>query len=60
MKQSPTMSQIEHAIVTQQYGAQAKPILIEDKSIEGLIRANCPKKERSSMFAYRIIQQLIP
>ncbi len=49
------MQDLEQQIIDQQYGAQATPILIEDKSIEGLIRANCKKKERSKLFTFRLL-----
>jgi hypothetical protein len=49
-----TMTQEEEALSAKNYGKNATPILIPDKSIEGLLAANCPKKEpRSMLKAYR-------
>ena len=53
------MKDLEQKIIDAQYGKDAKPILHPDKSIAGLIAANCSKRERST-FAYRIIEQLVP
>jgi hypothetical protein len=39
------LSYFEEKIIAKKYGAKAKPALFEDKSIEGLIKANCTPKE---------------
>jgi hypothetical protein len=46
-KYKTTLSQDEDAIVAKEYGREAKPTLFEDKSVEGLIRANCGEKSES-------------
>ena len=43
-KYPTTLSQDEEAIALMTYGAKATPQLFEDKTVEGLIRANCPEK----------------
>jgi len=40
-----TLTELEEAIARKAYGKHAKPTLIEDKSIEGFIKANSAKKE---------------
>lgn len=48
-KYPTTLSQDEERIVKKGYGRNAKPILFEDKTPEGLIRANCPEKCAEAM-----------
>ncbi len=43
-KYPTTLSEDEERIVKKGYGRNAKPILFEDKTPEGLIRQNCPEK----------------
>lgn len=50
------MEELEEAIIRECYGKYATPILIEDKSIEGLIRANCPKKEKSLFAVFNLMK----
>jgi hypothetical protein len=56
MKPKTTLTQEEEKIIRRQYGKGAKPALFDDKSIEGLIRANCSKKESAwKVFAKNIL-----
>lgn len=53
------MKDLEQKIIDAQHGKDAKPILHPDKSIAGLIAANCGKRERSRLFI-RAIERFIP
>ena len=55
-KYPTTLSEDEERIVKKGYGRNAKPILFEDKSPEGLIKANCTPKETGwKVFAKSIL-----
>ena len=45
-----TLTKLEEAIAKRQYGRDAKPTLIADKSIEGLIRANMGERTKVQTF----------
>lgn len=50
------MSDYEEDIIRQRHGRDARPILIEDKSIEGLIRANLrPWSMGKLLHAYKFL-----
>lgn len=59
-RQGLTMQEEEQKIANEAYGRNATPVLHKDLSALGLVTANCSKRERSTMFAYRIIEQLRP
>lgn len=56
MKQR-TITEEEESVAEKAYGRDAKPTLFEDKSIEGLIRANCGDRSESAW--RRFAKQLI-
>ena len=45
-----TLSQLEEKIAKKKYGKDATPVLHKDKSVEGLIAANCPKITNFSLY----------
>ena len=47
-KYRTTLSQDEEEIIRRKYGRNATPKLFEDKSIDGLIRQNFPKKDKEA------------
>lgn len=53
------LSDHQDTIAKKKYGKKAAPHLLEDKSIAGLIAANC-RKEKSRLFIFRLFVQLNP
>ena len=51
-----TLTDIENEIISKQFGRDAKPILIADKSIAGLIAGN--KCQKSKLTAWRLFSGL--
>jgi hypothetical protein len=54
MNQNKKMSDYKSDIIKKKYGRNASPLLIADKSPEGLIKANCKPKEWSLLQAFKI------
>lgn len=47
-KYPTTLSQDEEQLVQKQYGKNARPILLQGKTVEELINANCRKEHESA------------
>lgn len=49
-----TLSQDEQAIANEAHGRNATPVLHKDLSALGLVTANCGKRERSRLIAWKL------